>query len=109
MKVSSWCCGAMLATWLAGSAFGQTAPATQPSGAGGVAEAATASASQPTTVAATSQPGTAMPEMQYEDLVLLVETARQSFREAVLGKPNRGAGFRPLALRGVEAIIHVTL
>jgi hypothetical protein len=50
-----------------------------------------------------------LPELQYEDLVLLMETARRSFRDTVQGKPNRGAAFRPLSLRGVEAIIHLTL
>lgn len=50
-----------------------------------------------------------LPEVSYEDLALLVQTARRSFREAVLGKPERGAIYRPRGLAGVRAILRTTL
>ena len=119
MKMSAPYCVAVLAGLLLGLSPGKAVPGTQAS-TGPVASqpGPAASTNQPSPAVSTSQPGAiasasrpdvGLPELQYEDLVLLMETARRSFRDTVQGKPNRGAAFRPLSLRGVEAIIHLTL
>lgn len=77
--------------------------------AGGPSFAQTpAAASQPSSRPST-QPGFALPEAAFEDLVLLVKTARRAFQEKMEGLPERGALYRPASLSGAKAIVHLAL
>jgi len=57
----------------------------------------------------TTRPAAGLSEIAYEDLVLLVKTARRAFQQKLAGASEQGARYRPPALNGVTAIIHVTL
>ena len=68
-----------------------------------------AAAGRPATSTAGSQSVAELPYISYEDLVLLVQTSRRAFEEKATGKAHPGAIYRPPALRGRKAIIHLAL
>jgi hypothetical protein len=68
-------------------------------------QVATQPSSQPTTRPATAE----LPAAAFEDLALLVKTARRAFREKVEGLPERELVYRPTSLAGKSGIVHVTL
>ncbi|MFH1419596.1 MAG: hypothetical protein ABII12_15070 [Planctomycetota bacterium] len=57
----------------------------------------------------TSRPCGGLPEIAYEDLALLVQTARRAFWETATDAVARRKPYRPPALRGKSGIIHLTL
>jgi hypothetical protein len=61
------------------------------------------------TEATTTQPAAVLPQVSYPDLVLLVKAARRAFREQIDNLPERGPSYRPPALKGLKAVIHLTL
>ncbi len=93
----------ILAALLATSPVWAAPPASQPTD-----RPVPSSATLPATRPAGNSSST-LPEVSYEDLALLVQTARRSFREAVLGKPERGVIYRPRGLAGLRAILRTTL
>lgn len=58
---------------------------------------------------ATTQPAAPLPEVAYEDLVLLVKAARRAFRQECNGMPQVSARYRPPALDGLDGIVRVVL
>jgi len=58
---------------------------------------------------ATTRPSTELPSICYEDLALLVKTARRAFTDRVEGGIERAASYRPPALLGLRGVIHLTL
>ncbi len=69
-------------------------PSTQPN----------AVASQPTT-----QPENGRPVVHEEDLRIIVDYARRSFRAKVLGRPEQAPKYRPMSLADMRGIVHLTL
>lgn len=84
-------------------------PAGQPTGCAGAKDAAATKPSTRPTSRATSRRASTMPDASFEDLALIVQTARRSFRDKVLKRPERGPSYRPPLLRGTRAILHMTL
>lgn len=58
---------------------------------------------------ATTRPSTELPSICYEDLALLVKTARRAFGDRVEGGIDRPASYRPPALSRLKGIVHLTL
>ncbi len=50
-----------------------------------------------------------VPSVAFEDLVLLMKSARRSFRAKVQGFPEKPAGYRPPDLEGMRGVVHLTL
>lgn len=59
--------------------------------------------------AANVRRGPDLPAIAYEDLVLLVETARNAFQDKIRGAAPRTNVYRPPALRDTKGIIHLIL
>ncbi|HVP09784.1 MAG TPA: hypothetical protein VMV94_01200 [Phycisphaerae bacterium] len=58
---------------------------------------------------ATTRSADELPEVSFEDLVLLVKTARRAFEDKVAALPEHEARYRPPALAGIKGVIHLTL
>ncbi len=57
----------------------------------------------------TTRPAASLPQISYPDLVLLVKTARRAFEDQINNLPERGPSYRPPDLKGLKAVIHLTL
>lgn len=80
-------------------------------GAGGEpAGAPTSSPStRPATTQPTRQPVPSRPTVSPDDLSIVMDYARRSFRAKVLDLPELSAKFRPMALADLRGIVHLTL
>lgn len=58
---------------------------------------------------ATTRPSDTLPRVAYEDLALLVQTARRALADKLMNREERGPMYRPPSLRGMRAILHVIL
>lgn len=58
---------------------------------------------------ASTQPSPTRPEVAREDLMLLMGYARSAFRSKLAGLPEQAARFRPIDLKDLTGIIHLTL
>jgi len=50
-----------------------------------------------------------VPAVAFEDLVLLMKSARRAFRAKVQGLPEKPAGYRPPGLKGMRGVVHLAL
>ena len=55
------------------------------------------------------QPGSTVPPVSYENLVLLIKNSRRAFRSKVMGLPEKPSGYHPPELAGMRGIVHLTL